>query len=92
MLTQEQREKMARFVCDYAGEDDPSEYVDEIEETRDLFERYDGSAWNEWSGQTYDNDYGFPAVHYEVAQARKGDERVSVWVMDFGDVRGIYQR
>lgn len=90
MLTENQDRIMAEFIADYNG-GDAADYLGESGGTRDDFASFDGREWSDWSGRTYEERGGFHAVHYEEAQAIKGQPRVSLWVVDFGDVRGIYQ-
>lgn len=92
LLTQQQIELMSQFIADYNG-GEPEDYVDsQIDATRDEFELYDGRAWTEANGRTDDDSYGVPARHYESVQAIKGQTRTSLWVMDFGDYRAVYQQ
>jgi hypothetical protein len=94
MMTEEQKRIMAQFIADYNG-GDSDEYLDEdiyeFELTRDEFECYDGSTWASHRGQTYEDRSGHRAVCYDAAQAVKGQRRVRLWVIDFGDFRAIYQ-
>ncbi len=91
LLTQQQIELMSRFIADYNG-GDPEDYTDEaIDPTRDDFELFDGRAWTEAEGRTDDDSYGVPARHYQSVQAHKGQRRTSLFVMDFGTHRAVYQ-
>ncbi len=91
MLTNDQKFMLAEFVADYNG-GDAEDYIDEIDATRDDFSHYENAdGWNEWAGRTVDEEYEVPAIYYESVQAVKGQTRSALWVMDFGDVRGIYQ-
>ena len=93
MLTNAQRRVVAEFVaderCESAGGAD--EYVGEVDETRDVFAGFVDPPWVEAVGKTLTIFAGYPAVHYERVQARKGDRRYELFVVDFGDARGIYQ-
>lgn len=90
MMTATQQQLMARFVADYNG-GEPSDYLDEIDTTRDAFERYDGSAWATAEGLVDDVDYGVPARHFSSIQVARSQSRKSLWVMDFGDHRAVCQ-
>ena len=94
-LTEKQVELFAQFIEDYNG-GDVQDYIDwdledELELTSDGFEQFDGRHWNEWSGRTYETVGDYPAVHYDKVRAQKGQTRVALWVMDFGDFRAVYQ-
>lgn len=90
MLTRNQHEIMAQFIADHNG-GDADDYIGDADATRDDFHNFDGRHWREAGGRDNDPVAGFPAVHYDAVQVRKGMERVALWVVDFGDVRGIYQ-
>jgi hypothetical protein len=105
-LTEKQVELFAQFIEDYNGGDvqfiedynggDVQDYIDwdledELELTSDGLEQFDGRHWNEWSGRTYETVGDYPAVHYDKVRAQKGQTRVALWVMDFGDFRAVYQ-
>ena len=90
MLTREQHLIMAEFIADYNG-GDVGDYLDEATGTRDDFDQFDGRHWREASGRTWEEVAGFKAVHYDSVQGDTGQQRTSLWVVDFGDVRGIFQ-
>jgi hypothetical protein len=89
-LTAQQEVIFAEFIADYNG-GEASDYIGDGGPTRDEFARYDGEAWNDFTGQEYETRGGFPCVHYDSAQAIKGSPRVSLWVMDCGDFRWVFQ-
>lgn len=90
-LTEPQMRAMAQFVADYGG-GEAEDYIDEVAATRDDFGHYlNAEGWAEWAGQDVVDRYDFPAIHYDRVQAVKGQQRYELFVMDFGDVRGIYQ-
>lgn len=93
MMTDEQRQVMAQFIADDQGDefDEFEEYAEFICETRDELSRYGGSIWSE-CGSILDTDgYHYPARICEGVQVSKGKQRLTVYVMDFGDFRGVYQ-
>jgi len=90
MLTREQHHIMAEFIAEHLG-DDAEDYVGEADAVRDDFENYDGRHWAECSGRDDADVAGYPAVYYERVQACKGCPRVALWVVDFGEWRGVYQ-
>ena len=95
-LTQQQAEAFARFIAEwcYNNEEEWADHLDAFDTTLDPFSRYtdNGPAtWREASEPQRDDTFGYPAVYYERVQANKGQERVQLCVMDFGDVRGVYQ-
>jgi hypothetical protein len=100
-LTADEAMAMAGFIADHLG-GDAQEYIDDgtmdgLELTRDPFDCFDGKVhnghqWSDWSGQEFDTVGGRPAVYYEAAQTVKGQRRVHLWVVDFGDFRAIYQQ
>ncbi len=93
MLTDEQRLTMGTWIADVREEDkDEIEYfAGAADATRDTLASYDGSAWAEADGQTDSEFNGRACRHFESVQAAKGQQRVELFVMDFGDVRAIYQ-
>ena len=90
MLTEEQDRIMAKFIADYNG-GLPTDYIGESDGTRDDFCRYDGTAWREASEPVRETREGFPAIYFEKVQALRGQPRRQLWVIDFGEIRGIYQ-
>jgi hypothetical protein len=99
-LTDEQIRIMAEFIVGIeAGNpahavhyaDDIQEVAEVIETTRDAFDRYDGRVWREASSPEDEVREGYPARHFAQVQAAKGQQRYELWVIDFGDVRAIYQ-
>lgn len=100
-LNEEETRLMAEFISDHLG-GDAQEYIDDgtidaVELTRDPFDCFDGKShnghkWHSWSGQELDTIGGRPAVYYEAVQAVKGQTRVHLWVVDFGDFRATYQQ
>jgi len=100
-LTEEEALLMAGFIADQLG-GTAQEYIDDgtieaVELTRDLFDCFDGKAhdghqWASWSGQEFSTVGGRPAVYYEAVHATKGQTRVHLWVVDYGDFRATYQQ
>jgi len=48
------------------------------------------AGWAERRGYELDECDGYPYVLFERAQVRKGQPRTDIYVVDFGDVRGVY--
>lgn len=71
------------------------QYFDEntraISSTRDPLDSFDGASWAEARGREDFEVDGHGCVHWRSAQALKGQQRVSVTVVDLGDIRLIYQ-
>jgi hypothetical protein len=64
-----------------------------VDTTRDDFGLYlSGSQWRERGGKEVFEIDGHRCVYWDRVQARKGDQRVAVTVVDFGDFRAVYQR
>ena len=59
--------------------------------TRDTLNSFDGSHWREAEGRDDFEIDGCQCIHWESAQATKGQPRRSVTVVDFGGLRLIYQ-
>jgi len=92
MLTEQQINQMAEWLGEELN-DDPDMYVDAIDGTRDAIDNYDGRAWNECSSVERETlPSGVDVVVCEGVQVARGQQRLTVYVMDFGDVRGVYQQ
>lgn len=91
-LTEEQRIEAATAYIDLTQSmDDTDDYTDEFDPTLDAFERYANPSWEEWSGREEGvTPNGHPYVHYEAAQAFKGQPRKEVFAIDFGTIRAVY--
>lgn len=89
-LTTSQRQIMCQFVADYNG-GEADDYHDDIDTTRDSFDRYDGASWARASEPIDGDGYGVPARHFGSVQVATGQPNYSVWIMDFGDFRAVCQ-
>lgn len=89
-MTDEHDALMAEFIADHNG-GDAEDYLGDADTTRDPFDRYDGSHWREASDPETEDVGGYPARYFETVQAFKGQPRCSLYVVDFGEYRGIYQ-
>ena len=90
MLTVQQHEVMAKFIRSNNG-GDVEDYLDVSEATAEPLENFDGRNFAGWQDRDSELIDGFPAFFYRDVQAAKGRQRVNLFVVDFGTVRGIYQ-
>lgn len=97
-LTQARYDLLAKAVTfgetgDVEGWED--QYFDEstqaISTTREDLESFDGRTWAEARGREDFEIDGHKCMHWESAQAMKGQQRVSVTIVDLGGIRLIYQ-
>ena len=88
MLTKEQIQEAALLIAtEFGGEDDVEEvkyYAEEIAATRDTVEQFKTNL--RYSRSQTD---GKLTVLVD-AQRIKGDDRQDVYIVDFGDVRAVY--
>lgn len=61
--------------------------------SRDTIDQFIASldSFHNWSGLDHDETDGFKTLKVESVQVAKGRPRVSLYVIDFGSVRAIYQ-
>ena len=90
-MNEKQAEIMATFIADENG-GEPEDYLGVADITRDPFELYDGNAWREASAAEDSVIDGYPARYFERVQAFKGQQRLALWVIDFGEFRAVYQQ
>ena len=90
MLDSKQDKIMAGFIADFNG-GEVDDWLGEADATRDEFDRYINNDWREAVGRHETVVCGFRAVYYDSVQARSGDQRVSVFAVDFGGIRGVFQ-
>lgn len=62
-----------------------------VSTTRDPLDRFDGATWREASGRSDFEVDGHRVIHWDSVQARKGDQRASLTVIDLGGLRLSYQ-
>lgn len=81
MLTDEQILKVAELIAQHNG-GDAADYLDEITETRDPLASFAkiAASREDTPGGTVLRD----------CQTHKGAERKNIYIVDFGDVRGLY--
>ncbi len=65
--------------------------TEEIDSTHDELSSFDGATWRERRGREDFEIDGHGCIHWKMVQARKGDCRVSITVIDLGEIRLIYQ-
>ena len=69
----------------------PDDTTSAIDTTCDELAAFDGASWREASGREDFEIDGHPCIYWKKAQATKGQERVSVTIVDLGGIRLIYQ-
>jgi hypothetical protein len=88
------QENLLTFAAATNGEIFDPDYKDgtwmyRIIETQETIDNYENAAggWNEYQGKRHGKVAGLPFLSFKSMQCRKGDQRDSLSVVDFGDRR-----
>ena len=85
MLSEKELLEVSEFVSDYLG-GDSDEFCDDIVETHEPVENFKSIC------KSIETDNDFPnALILQNVQRQKGQPRTTIYIMDFGHCRGIYE-
>ena len=89
-LSSDQERTMAAFIASHNG-GEPDWYLGEdVALTLDALDQFDGRNWREACGREDSLQDGCPARLFDSVQTRKGEPRVTLYVIDFGEFRAAF--